>query len=375
MISISPLCPHIEQGSGADWLRSLPVRPKAVKVFSSGAARDVKAIDPAITIVLRRWVPDQDSYLHQGADGGRRFVREIPDLQGVDILEGLNECVPSGDPLTVARANVFHLGFAEECAKRGVKPCVLNVAVGNPEVVHDGRPWDGEVRLLVDSVQAAVDAGGFVGYHGYGPARLLYAEDFYAFRDVLRIEPLLRQAGVRGRVRWLHTEAGFDRVSGTSVPSAGWRRLVRDGHLTVQGVCDEYADYARRCRELGVEMAFLFTFWGSPAWRDYEHSDVPEIMNWFQRHWEENTGGTMTNRYRVMPTQGLRVRYTPELLGASNIAGTLPGGSIVSVLEVRGDWAKLALAAGGVTLVPSGAAPDSGYGWCLAEFLEPVGNG
>jgi len=88
MISASPLCPHIEQGSAANWLRALPVRPKAVKVFSPGACRAVKAIDPAITTIMRRFVPDQEAYLNQGVEGGRRFVREQADLEGVDILEG-----------------------------------------------------------------------------------------------------------------------------------------------------------------------------------------------------------------------------------------------------------------------------------------------
>ncbi len=362
MISTSPLCPHIEQGSGADWLRSLPVRPKAVKVFSSGACREVKAIDPAITTIKRRFVPDQDAYLNQGVEGGRRFVREQDDLEGVDILEGLNECVPSGDALAIARANAFHLGFVEECVRRGVAPCILNIATGNPEVVREGQPWDGEVRLLAPSIQAAVDAGGFIGYHGYGPVRLLHAEDFHSFRDILRIEPLLRQVGVHGRIRWLHTEAGFDGVNEPALPSGGWRQMVNDGHLTVQGVCDEYARYARRCQELGVDIACLFTFWGTEQWRKYEHTDVAEMMTWLVQHWAEGVSGQPQpqpqpepqpaahpppppERQVVYATPGpgytfINVRRAPDLSDASDM-GDIPRGQALFVEAEEGDFYRI----------------------------------
>ncbi len=360
MLSTSPLCPHIEQGSGADWLRALPVRPKAVKVFSSGACRDIKALDPAILTIKRRYVPDQDAYLNEAAAGGRRFVREQDDLEGVDILEGLNECVPSGDAQAIRRANAFHLGFVEECLRRGVRPCILNIATGNPEVIRDGQPWDGEVRLLVESIQAAVDADGFVGYHGYGPMRLLHAEDFHSFRDVLRIEPLLRGLGVTGRIRWLHSEAGFDGVNEPGLPSGGWRQLVSDGHLTVQGVCDEYARYARRCQELGVEIACLFTFWGTAQWRKYEHTDVAKMMAWLGQHWTEVTSpapvpqplpqpqpepipSSAPKVVYAAPGPGytfINVRRSPDLSDASDM-GDIPRGQAILVEAEEGDFYKI----------------------------------
>jgi len=348
MISTSPLCPHIEQGSGANWLRALPVKPKAVKVFSTGACREVKAIDPAITTIMRRYVPDQDAYLNQGVEGGRRFVREMADLAGVDILEGLNECVPSGDPLAIARANAFHLGFVEECVRRGVAPCILNIATGNPEVVRNGQSWDGEVRLLAPCVQAAVDAGGFLGYHGYGPARLLYAEDFHSFRDVLRITPLLRQVGVSGRIRWLHTEAGFDSVNEPAMPSGAWRSLVRAGHLTLPQVFDEYDRYARRCKELGVDIACLYTFHGTAQWQNYEHTDVAEMMDWLKQHWSSTPPPPPQpppppRVVYAAPGSGytfINVRRAPDLSSASDM-GDIPRGEAIFVEGEVGNFYKI----------------------------------
>jgi murein DD-endopeptidase MepM/ murein hydrolase activator NlpD len=282
MLSNSPLVPHIEEGSGADWLRSLAVRPKAVKVFSSGACRDVKGIDPAITTIKRRYVTPDDPYLDEGALGGKRFVEEQDDLSGVDILEGLNECVPGSDTQAIKRANDFHVGFVEACRACGVTPCILNIAVGNPDL--------GELRHLVPSVQAVVDAGGYVGYHGYGPIRLLHAEEWFAHRSILKIEPLLRELGVTGAIRWLYTEAGFDAISDQSIPSGGWRAMVSKGHLTIESAQQQYAAYAQRCRELNIDIACVFTFWGSEEWRKYEHADLPEMLAWFAQHWAENVG-------------------------------------------------------------------------------------
>lgn len=375
-LSTSPLCPHIEQGSGADWLRALPVRPKAVKVFSSGACRDVKSVDPRIVTVKRRWVPNQDAYLYQGAEGGRRFVREQGDLEGVDILEGLNECVPVGDPDAIRRANDFHLGFVEECVRRGVKPCILNIAVGNPEVVRDGQPWDGEVRLLVSCVQAALDAGGYVGYHGYGPRDLLTDSDWLAFRDVLRLGPLLNQSGVVGVIHWLHTEAGYDHIGGDD-NSGAWKYLMRRGLATKRQIQEGYERYAYRCWELGIEMAFIYTFWGTAMWADYEHTDDTEMMRWYAQHLEQYAAmPPPANRRRVIAREGLRIRHRPAMNAA--ILHTKPYGTEFVVLaeeEHNGyRWYRLELETGGSGGVPSGADPASGYAWCRAdpEFSTPI---
>lgn len=100
LVSMFPLVPHIQQGSGLGWLQSCPVLPKAVKVFNPTQAQEVKSVSPAIMTVVRRYVDNQGSYMAEGRAGGHRFVDEIADLSGVDVLEGLNE--PTGnDPLSV----------------------------------------------------------------------------------------------------------------------------------------------------------------------------------------------------------------------------------------------------------------------------------
>jgi len=334
--------PHIQQGSGADWIRSLPVHPRAVKVFAASAAREIKAIDPAITTIVRRWVPDQEQYLRQGAQGGVRFVQEQDSLDGVDILEGLNECTSFDDQAAVIRANDFHLGFVSECVRRKVAPCVLNIAVGNPR--------EDLVADLVGCVQAAGDAGGYVGYHGYGGFPLGHAEEWFAHRGPLKLEPLLRQAGLSSPIRWLYTEAGFDVISDRSLPSGSWRQLIADGHASLDEICAGYALYAERLRQLGVEVACIFTFWGSHEWHKYEHTAVPEMLAWFARHWQENAGPPPT----PPPPQGQRIVYAqpgpaysfinvrrrPDLAPSADM-GDIPRGQALIVEGERGDFYKI----------------------------------
>ena len=342
MLSTSPLVPHIQQGSGADWLRSLPVRPKAVKVFGTGDARVIKSIDPAIITIVRRWVPDQDQYLYQGAQGGVRFVNEIASLEGVDILEGLNECTTFDDPAAVRRANEFHLGFVSECVRRGVAPCILNIATGNPR--------EDLVANLVTSVQAACDANGYVGYHGYGGFPLSHAEEWFANRAPLKLEPLLRQAGLSKPIRWIYTEAGFDAISDRSVPSGAWRQLVAGGHATLEAICAEYQRFAERLRQLGVSIACIYTFWGTPEWQNFEHANVPEMLAWFSRHWQEFAGSPpppppppAPRIVYANPGRGynfINVRRQPSLSPDTDM-GDIPRGQALIVEGEQGDFYKI----------------------------------
>ncbi len=367
-ISTSPLCPHIEQGSGLDWLASLSVRPKAVKTFSSGACRDVKSIDPAIITIKRRWVQDQEAYLREGARGGRRFVDEQGDLGGVDILEGLNEYVPGGDIEAQYRAKAWTWGFIDACAERGVKPCIFNLAVGNPEPE--------EIDRFASLITYCLDRDGYVGYHGYGPSFILYDQEWLAFRDVLTFTPRLESLGVRC-VRWIHTEAGYDRCN-TPIPSGAWRDLVNRGVMSVGEVQQGYSRYAQRCRDFGVEIACIYTFWGTEQWRLYEHADSPEMLSWFAGHWEEWSSPPpqpppQATRARVVGTGGAGLRVRAGAGTNQPILGVLPedGVWLSPVERVNDSWARLPLTeveAAGVWLRPSSSGPAWGY--VMSNYLE-----
>lgn len=365
-ISQSPLAPHVECGAADGWLRSLAVRPKAVKVFGPGPARDVKAVDSRIVTVLRRYVADQDSYLREGAAGGRRFVAEQRDLDGVDIFEGLNECTGWGDPAVLAQASAFHLGFVEACAARGVVPCVLNIAVGNPDPAL--------VHLLAPCVQAAGAAGGYVGYHGYGPARILDAAEYYALRGPRMLEPALRAAGVTAPIRWLYTEAGFDVIGSHPGPSGAWRSLITRGFLTIEQVQAQYDEYAKAVQAAGIAHAFLFTFWGSGAWQAYDHAADPRMLAWYARHLETFAAPAPTPapapaaypyRARVLTsaTPHVHLRISPAATAAE--IGELHPGTLVVVTGPAGEWAPVTAAA-----EQAGGGCVVARGYVMARYLE-----
>jgi hypothetical protein len=335
-ISTSVLCPHIEQGSGIGWLTGLAVRPKAVKLFSPNAAQEVKHVDPDIKTVVRRYVADQGSYLREGEAGGERFVREIGNLAGVDILEGLNECTSFDDANAMRAANAFHVGFVRACQTRGVTPCVLNIAVGNPR--------EDLVHLLSTCVERAIAVGGYVGYHSYGPRDLLSAEEFYANRGPLKLAALLRAAGVQAPIRWLYTEAGWDTLGGSQA-SGPWRDLQRRGYLTMDQARAQMQAYEARVRALGVEMAFQYTFWGTSEWRDYEYTTSADWMNWFAEHWRANVfqpppppppPPAPTVLYITAPTYA-NLRSAPSMDASTDI-GDLYRGTPVEVVERAGEW-------------------------------------
>lgn len=275
-LSKSPLCMHVEQGSGDGFIRSLPVKPKAVKTFSASTCRDVKAVDPTITTVMRRYVDHWGPYLDEGEAGGQRFVNEINDLSGVDILEDLNEATGFSDPQTLAKHNLFSVGFLRACASRGVKGCIGNIAVGNPD--------DSIIYLYKDAVQLAGVLGMYVGYHSYGTRVLLDSEKLYANRGPLLLEQRLRAAGVTAPIRWLYTECGWDIIPSSPLASGPWRELVRRNLLIVPNMHEQLNGYCRRLDELGIALAFLFTFWGTDDWVDYEYSNSPATLEWYKEH-------------------------------------------------------------------------------------------
>lgn len=84
-------------------------------------------------------------------------------------------------------------------------------------------------------------------------------------------------------------------------------------------------------------------------------------------------------KYRVVASGGLRARFNPR--PDAPVLGVAPEGALIDVVSVSGEWARVALVAGGVTLTPSAIATDSGACYLrsrsgddvyLAPVLEPI---
>ncbi len=278
MISLSPLCPHIVfpyDPSWRDWLQRLPVKPRAVKVFRQEDAWYVKQVHPRIRTVLRIYMPSYDEVIARGRQGGRDFVYSLGDLRWVDYLEFTNE------PGISEALNEATLGFVEACALKGVRPIVFNFAVGNPEILDGSWLTDKYLRIIAPAARAALLAGGYLGYHGYGPRDILHQSEWFAFRDVLHLTPLLKPL-IHINPRWIHTEAGFDYIPQLGQNAAPWRVLVRRGLAKIEDITAQYERYACACVKHRIPYAFLFNFFAKDAWQDYEHA--PDLLGWYERH-------------------------------------------------------------------------------------------
>lgn len=63
-------------------------------------------------------------------------------------------------------------------------------------------------------------------------------------------------------------------------------------------------------------------------------------------------------KYKVTAKGGLRARFNPR--ADAPILGVAPEGALIDVASIAGEWASVPLNAGGVALIPSAKAADSG---------------
>lgn len=355
-LSSSVICPHIEVFTPEleQWFDSLDVWPAGVLVFNPGVAAWFKARAPEIVTMYRRPVADQGPYLDQGEAGGARFVAECNDLSSVTFLLGVNEPM-GGDRATrkairagkraapsmaeqlgsVMRTNAFYVGFARACASRGIRPMGPNGSVGGPDdsLVTQLQPCVTEIRL----------ARGLVTYHSYGPAQLIYSQEWLLHRAPLRWAS--RLVGVPG---WAYTEAGWDDV-GTEpqMRSGPWRQLVRDGYLTLSGMGDQLSQYALDCRGLGVQYATLFTVGGTDEWHEYDFAREPVLLDWLQGHWRSNTAYVPPvvpppdpDVMYVTARPYANIRSSPRIAADTDIGDVYPGAR-VKVLRRAGEWRQV----------------------------------
>jgi hypothetical protein len=400
--SRSPLCPHVEQGNaGANdpdgWLRTQPVLPTGIKFMNLDACREAKAVNSNIFTVYRRFVANQWAYIERGAEGGRAWVRDWRHVEGVDCGESPNEAIGFDDEAGWRLYNTFLLGFVEECVRRNVTPVIANIAVGNPR--------EDLVALTRDAVQACGEVGGYVGYHGYGPAIIrdlegerhgtaqyhgytqdqVTAADLYLVsRGPLLLTPLWRQAGVTAAIRYLYTECLHDGCN-TPIENGGMgaligRRLPDGFIIDWPHIIRNHELYARRMVEIGIEKAFMFTFWGTAEWWAYEYTTRPQMMEWYSRHLAEFVPEPPppppppirnARWVRRDATPYINIRHAPPGpdFDTGVDVGNLYPGCLVQLLETRGDWARVY-----VDALASSIRVEV-EGWVRVEYLTATPGG
>jgi hypothetical protein len=205
---------HI-QSPEEGWLEYVArVRPRWIKLLENfDAAQDVKAASPDTRVLVRHFVQNQQPFIDNPnkSTAARRFLDLFwgsieANAEWIDAVEGLNEAVATGDTEGIKKTVAFEVALSEEVAARdiGVRVCLLNPGVGNPD---HGE----ETKLLLPAARAAVRNGHYLGYHPYWPATpnrdwLESAWPHYAGRSLVSWDPVFAEAGLKPR--YLFTESG-----------------------------------------------------------------------------------------------------------------------------------------------------------------------
>jgi len=167
--------------SKENWLDYVvDAHPTVTKHFEVSGVIEVKKRQPEMMTVWRKFINavDTGQMLNSGRVGAQRLVDVYsadinaysqshgitPDvvLKYVDVIESLNETVPSNNPNEINKAVEFDCYFSDALHTRYgtlVKAGLLNVAVGNP--------LESEVELLLPCAKLSHEVGDILGYHGY----------------------------------------------------------------------------------------------------------------------------------------------------------------------------------------------------------------
>jgi len=273
------------------------VQPSIIKLcHQSGMARGMNGVAPNTLIVYRKVYDAWKDFIyypdHLGGidEAVNRFLAWImPELQEIDdaltgkpfVVEGLNETIATGATEDIRRVVEFESKFAYKLVSLpfAAVPCVLNTAVGNPQ--HGA-----ETEMLVPAAKAAVETGGFVGYHAYWPAigdRSWLVNDWrhFAGRWAVSWDPVFRAHGIRPH--YLLTEGGpiggeayYDDEEQKWKPhlnaGAGWRSslcLNGDWNRTVDQILrfDQLAYQSIPGQEGRYGGITLFTVGGGDRWK------------------------------------------------------------------------------------------------------------
>ena len=231
--------------------------PNVFKVcHQAGMARDVHAASPKTLILYRKVWNDWHHYVYGYTDLAKAAADFIawlmPEIREIDavmsgtqwMIEGLNETIATGAHQDILRVVEFESHFARQIAALpyNVAPCLLNVAVGNPQ--HGP-----ETEMLIPAAIASIETGGALGYHPYWPFtrdRTWLEEDWqhFAGRWDASWDATFRKHGVRPR--YVLTESGP--IGGSSQYHLdawlGWR-WINDWPRTL----DEIVRFDRLCMQ------------------------------------------------------------------------------------------------------------------------------
>jgi len=282
-----------------DWTAYLrDAKPNLVKVFSVDQAVQARLANPEATVILRFHVDNDGEWLSKGPaaylnlyemtleSAARTYGADLA-LSSVNVVETLNELIGTHTIDQTKRVAAFDAEFAGLVKKRFggmIVPGVLTVAVGNPD--HSAA----EIELLLPAVRAAIDAGGFVAYHGYWGANptasyLESAWQWHAGRwtewdQVFTSHGLYPRyyLGESGACLYSQT-AGFD-------PGRGWKscgdfpRHLAEIEIANRKIAEWNAAHQGRCRGL-----VLFTTGGGTRWKDFEVGDgeIKLLAQWAKR--------------------------------------------------------------------------------------------
>lgn len=271
-------------------------QPSIVKLcHQSGMAAGMHAASPDTLIVYRKvwddwkhWIYGYDNLAQSAWD----FIEWLwPELEEIEaalggapfVVEGLNETIATGALEDIERVAEFERQFAFQLdfdTPFHAVPCVLNTAVGNPQ--HGD-----ETEMLIPAVRAAVEIGGFVGYHAYWPttqSQSWLSSDWrhYAGRWATSWDETFRAHGLRPH--YLLTEGGP--IGGPNPPTqlsagAGWRAAEcnnGDWNRTLNQVLrfDQLAHQSIPGQEGRYHGIVLFTVGGGKRW-EYFSFTAPEF--------------------------------------------------------------------------------------------------
>ena len=173
----------------AGWLDYIKVaKPTVTKCFSCGDVIRAKQAQPQMLSVWRKHVDNDGGWLFGDRDANAHNLARLYEaelyttcnnmgiarseaLKWIDVIESLNETVPSNNADHIKEAIEFDVYFSKyvnQLFGDQVKAGILNVAVGNPYAAED----DGgaEIELLLPAARESHAGRATLGYHSYWSA-------------------------------------------------------------------------------------------------------------------------------------------------------------------------------------------------------------
>ena len=166
-----------------DWDKYIrETHPTVTKCFTCGDTIAVKKVEPRVLSVWRKHIDADGTWLEGDRKANaKKFLdlysnevqvhcwnEGIPEAEAlamIDVMESINETVPSNNQQHIEKAVEFDCWFSDLLHERygnQVKAGILTVAVGNP--------LEDEVSLLLAAAKRSHEGNAVLGYHSYWAA-------------------------------------------------------------------------------------------------------------------------------------------------------------------------------------------------------------